>query len=378
MNKCIRVLKTLFTIFLCFILFYSCERDKIKPLNEDQKKFLSSQYQRSHNISYEPPSIRIPTVFSNTAFDIDSISKTILNLKDNISYPRIHFSDSSIFLSSNYGSSQDSLIFKYNFDGTLVKSFGRLGRGPNEFEKISDLKADSKYIYILDNNYLKLLELSSKKELKRLLFSEIYPQRLYLINEKVFLSTPFNSIFPFSVNIISLESSEIQNTLIDDREGPFKYRLANSISLTNTIDEVVYSRKGFNSLIFINKFNYEVNRVAEIMYDPLSLDNGLIGENHDEGKINEILSKISTIEEIHYFEEKLFIKIFEASRNKWLLGVINIASKSNEWKMNTYTLSSEFFFNNDKIWLYTNPIDSYESTKELNSIKLLKLNLADL
>ena len=67
----------------------------------------------------------------------------------------------------------------------------------------------------------------------------------------MFLSTPFNSIFPFSVNIISLESSEIQNTLIDDRDGPFKYRLANSISLTNTIDEVVYSRKGFNSLFLL-------------------------------------------------------------------------------------------------------------------------------
>ena len=110
-----------------------------------------------------------------------------------------------------------------DFLAEITKSSPVLGFLPGRafFFKIEKLP---KPLNFTSSPFSKQFVISSKKELKRLLFSEIYPQRLYLINEKVFLSTPFNSIFPFSVNIISLESSEIQNTLIDDRDGPLKYR----------------------------------------------------------------------------------------------------------------------------------------------------------
>ena len=360
-------------------MVYSCDKSGVIPLNKNQKEFLASQYERSYNVTETESSIiEILPSSAVSHLDINSFSRIQLKNTEAITYPKIHFTDQHIYLTTNFASQEDSLIYVYSYNGSFVKKFGRYGRGPDEYERINDLILDRFVLYIADNMQIKIIDSSTGKEIRRKVYSNIYPQNLYSINDKLFITTPFNHIFPFSINIISKDSFEIENTLIDNREGPFNYKLAKSVFITQAENKIIYSRKGFNTLIFIDIDNYNSSAVAEILYEPLKLEIGLLGEEANQEKMDYVFSTVSTIEDIHYSDGRIFLKIYDASLNQWVLGVIDSDFNSDKWIMNMFTLDKEFFFNNHDLWILISTMDSFESGKELENIVLASIALESL
>lgn len=309
-----REIKVLFLLIVTFLL-YSCNKSEYKVKSKD--------------IDFK--SISITKSKTKNIFDIGKIKKAVkLETKDNSligNIDKVICDKNEDFYVADYDSSKK--VFRFDKKGNFIRSYGKIGQGPGEYNSIEGFALDSESNLFLLGNY-KLIKFDKNGKLLKEIRIKYFSGYIIIVNDLIYIFILRYRDIPRNKKAILILDTNFKKV---GEIGTYDKRLEKYLFIPIKI-----FAKNQNNLYFIDVYNFKLNifnqkskemSCLKIPNKNASLDN-IWKKNQrylSEKDMDRIKDKIHRFDRIFSFNDNLLLSEHNKEKKIFDFWLLNLKTK---------------------------------------------------
>jgi hypothetical protein len=305
-------IKVLFLLIVTFFL-YSCNKNEYKVKSKDiDFKSISIIKNKTKNI------LDIGKI--KKAVKIETKNKSMIGNIDKV----ICDKNGDFYIADYYSSKK---VFRFNKKGNFIRSYGKIGQGPGEYNSILSFALDSESNVFLLGNY-KLIKFDKNGKLTKEVKNNFLAEKIIIMNNLLYVYVLRYSNFSKNKKQILILNTDLK-------------KVGEILNYDTRLEKYLYiPRKIFaknqDNLYFIdiydcklNIFNQKSHKMSclELPNKNASLDNIWGKRRLNEKDIREIKNKIHRFNSIFSFNDNLLLYEFYRHKNIYDFWLLNLKTK---------------------------------------------------